>query len=114
MKKKIFVVGIIAAALMLPRTISALSHGEQAACMRIFSKILDVQERRAIASTAMDETIEAHRRGEMTLPQYRCKARRWRNLEARLAIKATRLYERADRMGCLDDVSEDAIEFLGE
>ena len=114
MKKKVFAAGIIAAVLMMPKTTSALSHGEQAACMRIFSKILDVQDRRAVATTAMDETIDAHRRGEMTNAQYRCKARRWRNLEVRLAIKATQLYERADRLRCLDDVSEDAIEFLGE
>lgn len=112
--KKIIATLVMIVTISVPASLCALTAIEEATCMRLFSKILDVQLRRADATSLMDDAIAAHHRNKISDAQFRRKARHWRRLETRLAIKASRLYARADRLRCLEDVSEDAIEFLGE
>jgi hypothetical protein len=99
---------------LAPSQATALNTHQEAVCTKIFSRIFNVQDRRATATSLLDDTMRSHSRGEMTRIQFHRKAERWRRLEARLACKAARLYNRAEAHQCFEGIDDNAIEYLGE
>ena len=99
---------------LVPSPVTALNAHQEAVCSKIFSRIFDVQHRRATATSLLDDAMRTHSRGEMTRMQFHRKAERWRRLEARLAYRAARLYNKAEAHQCFEGIDDSAIEYLGE